>query len=386
MISIYVHIPFCIKKCSYCDFFSLPISNKNSVPHQRYCGALLKQFSADVSKLNLGDSGVSSVYFGGGTPSVMPVSFYEKILWALGTTMIFQGDVEITCEVNPGTVDDNWFKGMVDAGVNRFSIGVQTFDDSMLKSLGRIHSIKDSEVAIAEAQDSGVGRVSIDLMYGLPGQSLADIENDLRIAMTFQPDHISAYQLTIETGTELEQDIRSGKSTIRMPSEDEVLSQLRLVRRMLQRGGWDPYEISNFARPSSVCRHNLHYWRYGEYLGLGSGATSFLKNKSKDTYAMRWTVLRNVESYLKGNIKIEDKDKIGLRTAMGEYCFMGLRTSEGISLSAFKVEFGVSFDKVFPGIVDELTEKELVRLSDGRLSLTEKGVELSNTVFREFVE
>jgi len=389
MISIYVHIPFCLAKCSYCDFFSVPTA-KGQVQHERYCGALLKQFVRDVRNLNLADCGVSSIYIGGGTPSLMPTSFYEKLVWAIGTTLVMQSDIEITCEVNPATVDARWFKDMVDVGINRFSIGVQSFQDAKLKRLGRQHGSKDAQRTIAEALESGADSVNIDLMYGLPGQRTSDLESDLKTAMTFQPNHISAYQLTLEEGTPLEKYIKSRSGRVSIPSEKTVLEQLRLVRRMLSRSGWNAYEISNFAKPHFACKHNMHYWRYGEYLGLGAGATSFMIDEAgkgpKDRYARRWTVTRDVNGYLKGLLAEVEVDVVSRRTSMGEFCFLGLRTDDGIAVDDFEKRYGVKLKKTFPGVVEDLTERGLLQVKDGRLSLTSEGVELSNQVFERFVE
>lgn len=380
MISVYVHIPFCLSKCSYCDFYSIPIE-RSRVPHDRYCGALLKQFAREVKRYGLGDCGVTSIYFGGGTPSLMPPSFFEKVLWAIGTTLVMQGDAEITCEVNPATVDAEWFKRMVRAGINRFSIGVQSFQDAKLKALGRPHTAEHAQRTIAEAQDAGGSTVSVDMMYGLPKQSLPDLENDLRIAMTFQPDHISAYQLTVD---------RSSSLAKTLPTEDVLIKQIRLVRRMLSSGGWNPYEISNFAKPNRICRHNMHYWRYGEYIGLGSGATSFISTEGteavRNAYGLRWRMSRDVDRYLKGRYDVEERDEVSKRTAMGEFCFLGLRTSEGISLDEFSARFGKSIKRSFPGVIGDLEGRGLLRTEGDMLALTEKGIELSNLVFESFVE
>lgn len=381
MISVYIHIPFCNAKCDYCDFFSIPVKGRKA-PEEEYLHALTRQLKTDVDRLELADRGINSIYIGGGTPSLLSEEFYEKLLWAIGTTFVMQSDMEISCEVNPATARGEWFRRMVAAGVNRFSIGVQSFQDDKLKALGRIHSAKDAQRAIAEAQDAGAHSVNVDLMYGVPGQKLADVEGDLKTAMTFQPQHLSAYQLTLEPGTPMEK--------ARLPRETTVLKQLRLVRRMLESGGWKPYEISNFAKPSCMCQHNLHYWRYGEYLGLGCGATSFIVRPAgttkRSSYGVRWTMTRDIKRYLKGRFEFEESDHVSLRTAMGEFCFLGLRTSEGISLDAFERRFGRPFSKTFPGVVEGLSKKELVTVDGDSVVLTQKGVELSNAVFEQFVE
>lgn len=390
MISIYIHIPFCVKKCAYCDFFSLPVDDLNDVHIQRYCNALIFQFRHEVERLGLEDRGLQSIYFGGGTPSLLPVDFYEQLMWAIGTTFVMRSDIEITCEVNPATADAQWFKDMVEAGITRFSIGIQSFQDAKLKKLGRLHSSEDAQRTIAEALESGAPSVSVDLMYGLPNQKISDVESDLKMAMMFQPQHVSSYQLTIEKGTPIAKQLHGTGMRISLPREKTVLEQYRLVRRILSRGGWDPYEISNFAKPHFACVHNRHYWHYGEYLGLGSGATSFMIDEegrgAKSRYARRWTMIRDVDVYLKGLLAEVDVDVISRRTAMGEFCFLGLRMEEGFALEDFKQRFGTDLEKVFPDVLEDCAKKELLEVEDDKLRLTQRGIELSNQVFACFVE
>jgi len=391
MISIYVHIPFCFKKkCSYCDFFSLPVDGLGDEHVRKYRDALVFQFKHEVQRLGLADRGLHSIYIGGGTPSLLPVDFFEKLMIAFGTTFVMQSDIEITCEVNPATADAQWFKDMVSVGVNRFSIGVQSFQDAKLKKLGRQHNSKDAQRTIAEALESGADSVNVDLMYGLPAQKTSDVESDLKTTMTFQPNHISAYQLTVEDGTPLGKLLKGKSGRISLPREQTVLEQLRLVRRMLSRGGWNAYEISNFAKPHFACKHNMHYWRYGEYVGLGAGATSFMVdedgNGAGDRYARRWTMTRDVDSYLKGLLAEVDVDVISRRTSMGEFCFLGLRTDDGIALDDFEQRYGVTLKKAFPDVLEDLAERDLLQVNGGRLKLTSEGIELSNQVFERFVE
>lgn len=389
MISIYVHIPWCLSKCDYCDFYSVPRAGEDA-PHGRYCAVLLKQFAADVRRHGLSEKGLASVYFGGGTPSLMPPDFYEKMLWAMGTTLVMQSDIEVTVEVNPATVDATWFRRMVDAGVTRFSIGVQSFSNAQLKRLGRLHSADDARRAVADAREAHAASISIDLMYGLPGEKIGDVERDLAMAMELHVPHISAYQLTPEASTPLAKSLKHERGRGSLPSDDAVLSQLQLVRRTLGEAGWHPYEISNFAVRGHACRHNLHYWRYGDYLGLGCGAVSFIcaheLQEKRAEFAKRWMIARDVDAYLKGRIERVDAERISRRTAMGEFCFLGLRTAEGVSLNEFERRFDTSFDHVFPRVLDRLIDDGLIQLDDRRAALTERGVELSNVVFRSFVE
>ncbi len=390
MFGIYVHVPFCMKKCDYCDFYSEPIGRADP-PHAEYLNAILSQLERDCS-LFVGRR-LSTVYFGGGTPSLMPPEFFKEILAAIATRFPCEEKIEINCEVNPATADIGWFRAARAAGITRVSIGVQSFQDRLLEYLGRVHTAEDAMRAIAEAQEVGFESVSVDLMYGMPSETVKDLEEDVRVAMTFQPRHVSAYVLTLEEGTPLF-DRLSGIET-----DDEQLNQMRIVARMLSRGGWQRYEISNFAKPGFECRHNLNYWRYGEYLGLGAGAASFVRNDTLTLtlsprgrgegegadFARRWTQVRNVNAYLSNKDALAEDETIDRRTAMAEFCFMGLRAAEGISPADFKRLFGEEFEKVFPGKAGALAGEGLASQDGGRLVLTQRGIEISNRVFERFM-
>ncbi len=410
MFSIYIHIPFCAAKCAYCDFFSLP-TRPDQIPQDDYLRALTRQLNDAVAHGVLDDREAGSIYIGGGTPSVIKSAWYAQLLDAVRARCRVASDVEITCEANPATAGAQWFSEMAGHGVTRISLGVQSFRDAALAALGRVHTADDAQRAIAEAQDAGFSAVSVDLMFGLPHETMKDLEHDLRTAMTFQPQHISAYQLTIEAGTPLAVCRAQDPLKLGLPSDDEVLKQLRVVRRMLTSGGWEPYEISNFAKKGYACRHNLNYWRYGEYLGLGAGATSFmhqppplckgrkggvedniylphplLTKEGSSSVASRWTMTRDLARYLADPTATDEHEELSPRTAQGEFCFMGLRTREGIARDAFVRRFGVSLDDVFPGTIGALIAEGLMTDVGGRLVLTPKGIELSNTVFARFVE
>ncbi len=374
MFGIYVHMPFCIKKCDYCDFYSMPIGRKPP-PHEEYLKAMSAQLDADAPAF--AGRRVSTIYFGGGTPSLMPPGFFESLLSSIARRFSIEAGAEISCEANPATADLAWFKGAKDAGITRLSIGVQSFQDRLLEVLGRAHTSGEAMRAIAEAQDAGFDSVSLDLMYAIPGETSSDLEEDVRTAMTFQPQHISAYQLTLEQGTLLHERF-SAAGRERFPSDEEQLKQMRIVARMLDRGGWRRYEISNFARPGFECRHNLNYWRYGEYLGLGAGATSH-------GFARRWTQARDVAAYIAGKVALAEDEVIGRRTAMAEFCFMGLRAAQGISSADFKCLFGEEFEKAFPGEAGALVGEGLAYQDGGRLALTQRGIEISNKVFERFM-
>lgn len=392
MFGIYVHIPFCVKKCGYCDFYSIPVGH-DTVPHRKYLEAMVAQLERDTKTFGLRDRSVASVYFGGGTPSIMPPSFFEGVISAISGQFVIEKDAEISAEINPATADSNWFCSARAAGITRASIGVQSFGPRLLKTLGRIHSSEDAMRAIAEAQDAQFKSIGIDLMYAIDGESVSDLEEDLRTAMTFQTEHISAYQLTVEEGTPLaslrESIVDSRWSMV--TSDEEQLKQMRIVERMLGRGGWNRYEISNFAKPGFECRHNLNYWRYGEYLGLGAGATSFARSqdreigRSQTSFARRWTQIRDINKYIGGSQEFAESEEIDKKTAMAEFCFMGLRMTEGISRLRFKEIFETEFDEVYEKECKALVEDGLLTAKDDVIALTSKGIELSNQVFQRFL-
>jgi len=382
MLSIYAHIPFCLKKCDYCDFFSVPTDRKE-VPADEYSKTARRHLDAEVSRFGLEGREVRTVYFGGGTPSLMPPSFFEKILNGISEKFSLAEDAEISCEVNPATTDSKWFAEVKRVGVNRISLGIQSFQPELLANLGRIHSPEDAMRAIAEAEDSGFRSVGLDLIFGIPGETMSNLEDDLKIAMTFQPQHLSIYQLTLEDETPLKRKI--GESVLSPVSEDNVLKQMRIALRMSERGGWKRYEISNFAKQGFECRHNLNYWNYGEYLGLGAGATSFIHFPDERMFGRRWTQVRNVEDYMAGSHRLRESEDLDVKIAMGEFCFMGLRTTGGIEQKKFEKLFGVEFNQVYGKACQELIRGGLLSDDGNRLRLTDRGIELSNQVFESFV-
>jgi oxygen-independent coproporphyrinogen III oxidase len=400
-LGIYIHVPFCLRKCGYCDFFSVPVE-RGEILHEAYAAAIARQLAEDARELRLAGREAATVYFGGGTPSILPPSFFASTLELLRTHLTLLSDLEVSCEVNPGTADAAWMRDARAAGITRCSIGVQSFHPHHLQALGRIHSADEAMAAIAHAQDAGFRSVSVDLMFGLPSETMEELEEDLRTAMTFQPEHLSVYQLTLEEGTPMHARFFPSIES----REDLLLRQFRTVARMLARGGWQRYEISNFAKSGFECLHNLNYWRYGEYLGLGAGATSFMKPElgTRDSglvpriatpnlesripnpgFARRFTQSRNLASYLAGTGGLAESEEIDRRTAMAEYCFLGLRTSEGISMKAFEAYFGVPFDEPFGALRHTLAQDGLIAVVHENLSLSDRGREIGNIIFERFL-
>lgn len=402
MSAIYIHIPYCLGKCAYCDFHSLPIA-ASEIPHEAYARALLKQLKRDVARLNLSASPVETLFFGGGTPSLMPTSFFSEVIAGIDQQVGLTANAEITIEANPATVSGTWFHEVRTLGVNRISLGVQTFHPELLTLLGRRHTADEAMEAIALAQDASFPSLSVDLMFGIPGETTAMLEDDVRTVMTFQPNHISAYALTLEDGTPLT--LASQQGTLEPLDDDQALEQFRIVARMLDRGKRPRYEISNFASPGAECRHNLNYWRYGNYLGLGSGATSFLHAQDKSatsnpqgdlfaqtsaksadqTFARRWTQTRDVKAYLAGSNALESSEEIDLLTAMAEFCFLGLRTTEGITRTDFQHVFEIPLDDLYAETIEDLVRENLITDQGNRIALTQQGIEISNRVFERFL-
>lgn len=378
MFGVYIHIPFCRRKCSYCDFYSEELSD---IPAEGYLSALMFQLESDISLYHLKNRTVSSIYFGGGTPSLMSPGFIGEVIEGISRRFSVDPAIEISCESNPATVSANWFADVRGAGVNRISIGVQSFQPKLIKLLGRLHSERDAMNAIAEAQDAAFKSVSIDLMYAMPLETMADLEDDLKTAMTFQTEHISAYQLTVEDGTPISREIATGN--ISLPSESESINQMRMVGRILGRGGWHNYEISNFAKVGAECRHNDNCWRYGEYLGLGAGAASFILNPDAmgDSLGQRFSQIADIKKYIEIKGLGADIERIDRKTAMWEFIFLGLRRLEGIAPADFKKVFSVELASVVGDKISELKRDGLLEDRSGRIALTPTGIELSNQVF-----
>ena len=332
-LALYIHIPFCQSKCFYCDFYSTAVK-KGDVPHAIYAKNLIQQLKNDVKRLGLENRPLLSVFFGGGTPSLMPPEFFEKVLNEISKVFVLDSRTEITVETNPKTATKKDFKKWRELGINRVSIGVQSFQDPLLKKLGRVHSAKEAKEALQNCLSAGFENVSMDLIFGIPTQTFKNLGGDLETAMSFQIPHISAYQLTVESDTPLAGQVARGE--IETPPEENLAKMISMVVRVFEDGGWHRYEISNFAKPGFECRHNLQYWRYGDYLGLGEGAVSCVKKR-------RWRTMcdlsqgpalpgREANSQSLRSLK-EDEEIIDDKTAWKERWMMGLRLKEGVVLT-----------------------------------------------------
>lgn len=367
-IGLYVHIPFCIRKCNYCDFCSYPgrIGEQLSL----YVGTLLKEARqyARAEKIR-----VNTLYFGGGTPSLLAPSEFEKILLGISDVFDISEHCELTLEANPGTFDFEKMSAYRSLGVNRISIGVQSFCKNELKKLGRIHSASEAIEGYNVVRRAGFDNVSIDLMYGIPEQTLATFGKTLDEALALDPDHISAYGLIVEEGTPF----FAERDTLAVPDEDTECAMYYTAAERLAAAGYRHYEISNYAKDGHESKHNLKYWRAEEYIGLGVAAYSYFGG-------MRYGNARSLDAYLSAPSPVECEHLTDGDIAY-EYAMMRLRLSEGISLSDYKKRFGMSFLSERESLIDKFSRHGLISQDGDRLSLTERGFYLSNTILAEIL-
>lgn len=380
--SLYLHIPYCISKCPYCDFNSHVVAE---IPETKYTDALLRELEYYGAEEAWRGRTVQSIFFGGGTPSTFNPASIGKLLAWIAATFPINADCEITMETNPGTVDQANFAGYRDAGVNRISVGVQSFQPRLLKFLGRIHDADEAKKALRVVKQAGFDNFSFDLIYASPGQTLAELASDLDTALELQPPHLSAYNLTFEEGTPFHHEYRAGRMV--SLSEDEEVAMAELIETKLGDAGLKRYEISNYARPFFHSRHNVNYWRGGDYLGLGAGAHSY-KIGPDGVTGTRWSDERNPARYMsrvaESRHAVIERETIEFQKAAGEFMFLGLRMTEGISIQSFRARFGKTPAAYYPRIETWL-EGEFMEEIKGHLRLTPKGLQLANSIFVEFM-
>ncbi|MEA5113092.1 MAG: radical SAM family heme chaperone HemW [Geobacteraceae bacterium] len=379
-ISLYIHYPFCLRKCLYCAFNSVVESSCSPV---EYVEALLREMVLRSSAM-ANECTAVTLYFGGGTPSLLSPSLVGRIVDAAAVHFSLKDDAEITLECNPGTVDRQLLAGFRAAGINRLSLGVQSFDDGMLQCLGRIHTSREAFDAFMLARETGFTNLGIDLIHSLPQQSPSMWERELLRARDLGPEHISVYGLSVEEGTPFA--MLEKKGMLSLPGEDDYVRMFELSAEILCSSGFEHYEISNFARPGFRSRHNTGYWERLPCQGLGAGAHSFMPEPA---YGARYANPERVDEYLEalGNGKLPRSDPhiLTLGEAMAERMFLGLRMTEGVNLQAFEKEFGISFREVFGSACADLFTAGLLETRDGFLRLSSQGLLLSNQVFIRFL-
>jgi oxygen-independent coproporphyrinogen-3 oxidase len=375
-IGLYIHIPYCLHKCGYCDFNS---HNLNEEEMKRYVDAVVLEME-HYSRSRQATDEVTSLFFGGGTPTTLPFPDLVRLLEASREFFQIAPQAEITVEANPATIPQTDLSLLVNAGFNRISIGVQSFDPKELEFLARVHNVDEVDLTVHRAREAGFDNLSLDLMYGLPGQSLEQWNASLQKALNHEPEHISAYNLTIEPNTRFHKLFHQG--AWRLPDEDHQLTLYRHTIKTLTEAGYRHYEISNYARDGRECRHNLLYWDNGDYLGLGAGAASYLKGERRKNQLLPSRYIREVEE--KGSA-VDSREQLEPRHAMGETVMLGLRQMQGLDLDRFEQRFQVSWSDLFGETVDRLQEQNLVSLKDRKLTLSERGLALADSVILEFL-
>jgi oxygen-independent coproporphyrinogen-3 oxidase len=397
-VSIYLHIPFCSLKCSYCDFNSYAGLDELIEP---YCDALIAEVRlwGEVAR----GRPVPTVFFGGGTPSLLPLAQVERIMAALNDSLALDPDAEASLEANPGTVDLPYLRGLLGAGINRVSFGVQSFHDDELAALDRIHSAAEAEQCFRWAREAGFERINLDLIYGLSEQPMERWQATLERGIDLAPDHMSLYALTVEEGTKLAYDIDHGR--VHEPDGDAQAAMYEWSCERMARAGYVQYEISNWCRPGQECRHNLVYWRDGEWLGLGAGAHSHWGRQQTadsgqqgfrfaDVYSPRRyvelvneTVVAGVDpsatprEVLRQMRQVTSVEEPSPDTAMSDAAILGLRLNEGLPVAEFERRYRTSLDTSYGPVLREMSEAGLLVRENGRLRLTARGRLLANEVF-----
>ena len=377
-LGLYLHIPFCVRKCSYCDFLSFSCNDAKVL--SEYVTALMEEVK--IRAVDHRDKKVDSIYIGGGTPSLISEWDIGKLLDLIREEFDVTEDAEITIEVNPATVSDEKFERYLRKGINRLSIGVQSFDNHVLGVLGRIHTKNDAFYCYQRAKKAGFENINIDVMFGIPEQNMKMWKDTVRQAIFLRPAHISLYSLQVEEGTDMYRKVFID-GEFELPAEETDREMYHTALRMMRAAGYEHYEISNAALPGRASRHNMKYWSYDEYLGLGLGASSFAggaRFKNCDSmYDYVQAIKKKTAPTDEGSI-----EKYALREEMGIFAFTGLRKAEGIDLKKFEELFGIDFFDVYDVELINKYKGKLLYKQD-RLCLSEKGMDISNKIMAEFI-
>lgn len=376
---VYIHIPFCVKKCDYCDFLSYP---SNEEARKEYLGMLL----SEIRTCAWATEGVSvpTIFIGGGTPSLLSGEEISEIMEAVRSVFEIEENAEITMEANPGTLTAEKLAGYKDAGINRLSIGLQSAQNEELKLLGRIHTYEEFLESFQLAREAGFTNINVDVMSALPGQKLSTYEDTLKKVCELKPEHISAYSLMIEEETPFyerykeDEEIREkGGQPKVLPSEDEERAMYEATKKILAQYGYERYEISNYAKAGYECKHNIGYWIRENYIGFGLGAASLYDN-------VRYSNKDSLWLYMHGENR-KTAEAISENGQMEETMFLGLRMDIGVSISEFEEKFHVSMDEIYGEVLKRLEEQKLITRENDRIRLTEYGRDVSNVVLAEFL-
>lgn len=390
-LELYIHIPFCVKKCDYCDFLSFPADNRTQ---RRYVDAVQKEIIYYGALYP--DRKITTIFIGGGTPSWLDEEEIVRILHTVREAFAVEHDAEITIECNPGTATAHKLVRYREAGINRISIGLQSAHNEELALLGRIHTWEQFLKTYDLARKAGFSNINVDLMSALPGQTLETFSDTLKKVLALKPEHLSAYSLMIEEGTpfyeryrEDEKHREAGEPTELLPDEEQEYAVTKLTQRVLMEAGYHWYEVSNFAKPGYECRHNIGYWKRADYLGIGIGAASLIDN-------VRYANVRNLEEYCKEceslweelNIRktlCSSTEPVTREEQMEEFMFLGLRMTEGVSRAEFEQHFGTTIEAVYGDVLRQLQKEGLLVKQEGRICLTERGMDVNNYVVEQFM-
>jgi oxygen-independent coproporphyrinogen-3 oxidase len=372
-LGLYVHVPFCVRKCSYCDF------NAYSGLGDLAAG-FVDAVIAEIESAPERGRPAETVFFGGGTPTHLTAEQLTRVLYALKSTFALSPDAEITSEANPSTVDASKFSAMRSAGFKRLSVGVQSFEDHLLSAMDRTHTAREAEDAIHQARTAGFDNLSLDLMFGLPGQSREDWDSTLERAISLGLEHISVYSLTIEPGTRFERLHAGGK--LSLPDENAELWMFERAIERLTAAGFEHYEVSNYARPGFRARHNLVYWRNAEYRGFGPGAVSYIAGRRWTNEKFPARYIHNVQN--RSDLSIES-ECLEPAAALAETLMVGLRLREGIPLAPLRTRFGIDPVIHFAALITKLQNRGWLEVSPDRLRLTHQGLLFANDAFLEFL-
>ena len=375
MLGLYIHIPFCIKKCKYCDFnsFKLNIDEK-----KKYISALEQEMK--LYKDEAKDKEIDSIFIGGGTPTVLNGDEIKTLFKKINENFKIKEDAEITMECNPGTIDEKKLLAMKESGVNRLSIGLQAVQNHHLKYIGRIHTYEEFEKNYIEAKNIGFNNINIDLMYALPNQTVEDWKETLEKIVKLNPEHISAYSLILEENTELFD--MFNRKEFRLLDEDTDIEMYEYTINYLKLHGYNQYEISNYAKTGYECNHNILYWKCENYIGIGTSSAGYLNN-------IRYNNICEIDKYeeavLNNKKPIEFEEFTSEKDEIEEKIFLGLRMNEGIKFIDFEEKYNLNFEDKYKEQIEKLTKMNLIEVDNQGMRLTQKGREISNSVFVEFM-
>lgn len=370
---LYVHIPFCIQKCNYCDFCSFQASKETI---DTYMNQLLREIRFWGKRLD--ETVISTVFIGGGTPSCIDAEYIRCLCECIKEQFVLKQNAEISMEVNPGTVDDKKMETYYHSGINRLSFGLQSTREEELRYLGRIHTYEDFLNSYEFARSSGFENINIDLMSSIPKQTITSYEETLRTTAKLKPEHISAYSLIVEDGTPFARNPKLGQD---LPSEEEEVRMYEMTGEILGEYGYEKYEISNYSLPGKECQHNLGYWSLVPYLGVGLNASSYLGKKrfENPSKLQDYLQLTTFESAW------QQAEVLSKEAQIEEFMFLGLRKTEGVSKKEFKETFYESMDTLYGNIIENAMEKGWMKEKNQRISLTEQGILISNQILCEFL-